>query len=41
MSNKVDREVTELLLKNALEEYVDKSSEKFIEEYKDTEPQYS
>lgn len=41
MSNKVDREVTELLLKNALEEYVDKSCEEFIEEYKDTEPQYS
>lgn len=41
MSNKVDREVTELLLKNALEEYVDKSTEEFIEEYKDTEPQYS
>ncbi len=41
MSSKMEKEVTELLLKNALEEYENERLDEIIEKYKDTEPEYS
>ncbi|MBR6656824.1 MAG: hypothetical protein IKL18_01470 [Oscillospiraceae bacterium] len=41
MSSKMEKEVTELLLKNALEEYESERLDEIIEKYKDTEPEYS
>lgn len=41
MSSKMEKEVTELLLKNALEEYENDRLDEIIEKYKDTEPEYS
>lgn len=41
MSDKMDREITELLLKNAFEEYENARCDEIIEKYKDTEPDYS
>ena len=41
MNDKMDREITELLLKNALEEYENERCDEIIEKYKDTEPEYS
>lgn len=41
MSNKMDKEISELLLKNAFEEYENARCDEIIEKYKDTEPEYS
>lgn len=41
MSDKMDKEISELLLKNAFEEYENARCDKIIEKYKDTEPEYS
>lgn len=41
MSGKMDKEISELLLKNAFEEYENARCDEIIEKYKDTEPEYS
>lgn len=41
MSDKLDKEISELLLKNAFEEYENARCDEIIEKYKDTEPEYS
>lgn len=41
MSDKMDKEISELLLKNAFEEYENARCDEIIEKYKDTEPEYS
>lgn len=41
MSGKMDKEISELLLKNAFEEYENARCDEIIEKYKDTEPDYS
>lgn len=41
MSDKMDKEISELLLKNAFEEYENARCDEIIEKYKDTEPKYS
>lgn len=41
MNNKMDKEITEILLKNAFEEYENERFDEIIEKYKDTEPEYS
>lgn len=41
MSDKMDKEISDLLLKNAFEEYENARCDEIIEKYKDTEPDYS
>ena len=41
MNDKMDKEISELLLKNAFEEYENARCDEIIEKYKDTEPEYS
>lgn len=41
MSSKMDKEISELLLKNAFEEFENARCDEIIEKYKDTEPEYS
>lgn len=41
MNKKIDKEISDILLKNALEEFVDEDMNRLREEYKDTEPNYS
>ena len=41
MNDKMDKEISELLFKNAFEEYENARCDEIIEKYKDTEPEYS
>lgn len=41
MNKNIDKEISDILLKNALEEFVDEDMNKLREEYKDVEPNYS
>lgn len=41
MNKNIDKEISDILLKNALEEFVDEDMNRLREEYKDTEPNYS
>lgn len=41
MNKNIDKEISDILLKNALEEFVDEDMYRLREEYKDTEPNYS
>ena len=41
MNKNIDKEISDILLKNALEEFVDEDMNRLREEYKDVEPNYS
>lgn len=41
MNKNINKEISDILLKNALEEFVDEDMNRLREEYKDTEPNYS
>ena len=41
MNDKMDKEISELLFKNAFEEYENARCDEIIEKYKDTKPEYS
>ena len=41
MNKDIDKEISDILLKNALEEFVDEDMNRLREEYKDVEPNYS